>query len=99
MEIIVNPCPNDEILDETKLKVFEDDRLNNKNDIYVLDRVENIVGKGENVGFCKHFLLSPLCFQKAWFPGASKGPVVWEWVKMKIYYSTRGPSVNSCKKR
>ena len=43
--------------------------------ISVFDRVENIVGKGE-IG-----LLFPQCFQKAYFPGASKGVVVWEWVK------------------
>ena len=31
--------------------------------IYVFDRVENIVGKGENAGY-QHFLLFPQCFQK-----------------------------------
>ena len=31
--------------------------------ISVFDRVENIVGKGENAGY-QHFLLSPQCFQK-----------------------------------
>ena len=30
---------------------------------YILDKVENIVGKGENAGF-QHFLLFPHCFQK-----------------------------------
>ena len=25
----------------------------------------------------------PQCFQKAYFPGASKGVIVWEWVKTK----------------
>ena len=29
----------------------------------------------------EQFLLFPQCFQKACFPGASKGVVVWEWVK------------------
>ena len=28
------------------------------------------------------FLLFPQCFQKACFPGASKGVIVWEWVKL-----------------
>ena len=32
--------------------------------IFVFDRVENIVGKGENAGY-QHFLLFPQCFQKA----------------------------------
>ena len=47
--------------------------------ISLYDRVENIVGKGENSGY-QHFLLFPQCFQKASFPEASKGVIVWEWV-------------------
>ena len=39
--------------------------------IFVLDRVENIVGKGENAGY-QHFLLFPQCFQKASFLGVVK---------------------------
>ena len=39
-------------------------------------RVENTMGKGEIARYdC------PQCFQKACFPGASKGVTVWEWVK------------------
>ena len=44
--------------------------------------VENTVGKGEIARF-KQFLLFPQCFQKACFPGASKGVIVWEWVKVR----------------
>ena len=40
-------------------------------------REENIVGKGEIARY-KQFLLFPLCFQKACFPGASKGVIVRE---------------------
>ena len=40
---------------------------------------ENTVGKGE-IACYKQFLLFPQCFQKACFPGASKGVIVWEWV-------------------
>ena len=29
----------------------------------------------------EQFLLFPQCFQKACFPGASNGVIVWEWVK------------------
>ena len=29
----------------------------------------------------KQFVLFPQCFQKACFPGVSKGVIVWEWVK------------------
>ena len=43
--------------------------------IFVFDRVENIVGKGENAGY-KHFLLFSQCFEKASFPDKSKGVIV-----------------------
>ena len=42
-------------------------------------RVENTVEKGEIARY-EQFLLFPQCFQKACFPGASKGVIVWEWV-------------------
>ena len=48
--------------------------------ISVFDRTENVVGKGENVGY-QHFLLFPQCFEKTSFPDTSKGVTVWEWVK------------------
>ena len=74
----VNPFPNDKVLDETKFKAFADDKLNNKkNNIFVFDRIENILGTGENAGN-QHFLLLPQCFQKPCFQEASKG-VVGEW--------------------
>ena len=38
------------------------------------------MGKGENARY-KQFLLFPQCFQKACFPGASKGAIVWECFK------------------
>ena len=37
------------------------------------------MGKWEIVHY-KQFLLFPQCFQKAYFQGASKGVIVWEWV-------------------
>ena len=40
------------------------------------------MGKGE-IAHYEQFLLFPWCFQKACFPGASKGVIVWEWVKNK----------------
>ena len=59
-----NSLPNDKILDVTKLKAFADDKLNvARMMIFVLDRVENTVGKGENAG-CQHFLLFLQCFPK-----------------------------------
>ena len=39
--------------------------------IFVLDIVENIVGKGENAGY-QHFLLFPQCFQKTFYLGSLK---------------------------
>ena len=41
--------------------------------------MENTVGKGE-IAHYEQFLLFPQCFQKVYFPGASKGVIVWEWV-------------------
>ena len=75
--MLFNSLPNDKILDETKLKAFADDRMNEAQMmISVFDRVENIVGKGENAGY-QHFLLSPQCFQKDPFLWSLKAGVVW----------------------
>ena len=43
-------------------------------------QVENTLGEGE-IACYEQFLLFPQCFQKACFPGVSKGVIVWEWVK------------------
>ena len=40
-----------------------------------LGRVENIMGKEENAGY-QHFLLFPLCFQKAFLTGSLKVGIV-----------------------
>ena len=45
--------------------------------------VENTVEKGE-IAHYELFLLFPQYFQKACFPLASKGVVVWEWVKLHV---------------
>ena len=37
------------------------------------------MGKGKIARY-EQFLLFPQCFQKACFPGVSKGVIVWEWV-------------------
>ena len=58
-ENVLNSLPNKNVLDRTKFKAFADDKLNvAKILIYVFDRVENIMGKGENAGY-QHFLLFP----------------------------------------
>ena len=77
---ILNPLPDDEILDWSKLKQSAGDNfefdVNSKN---FSKLVENTEGKGEIARY-EQFLLFPQCFQKACFPGASKGVFVWEWV-------------------
>ena len=60
-----NSLLNNKFLDWSILKAFADNKMNEAEILkYVLQKVENIVGKGENAGY-KHFLLFPLCFQKA----------------------------------
>ena len=67
------------------MKDFADDNLNlEENGRKLLKPVENTVGKGE-IARHEQFLLFPQCFQKACFPGASKGVIVWEWVNEKIF--------------
>ena len=76
------------MLDSSKLKEFADDNFTFGE---LSKKVENTVGKGE-IACNKQFLLFPLCFEKACFPGASKGVIVWEWVKaliFKIWYVLR----------
>ena len=71
-----------QILDSSKLKEFADDNFKfDKSDIKLSKPVENTLGKGEIAGN-EQFLLFPQCFQKACFPEASKGVIVWEWVKI-----------------
>ena len=63
-QCMFNSLPNDKILDDSKLKVFAEDKINVAKKLkFVLGRVENM-GKGENAGY-QHFLLFPRCFQKA----------------------------------
>ena len=63
------------------MKEFADDNFRfDENGRKFSKRVENTVGKGEIARY-EQFLLFPQCFQKACFPGVSKGVIVWEWVK------------------
>ena len=74
-----NTLPNDKILDWSKLKAFADDKINAFADEklkYVLERSENIVGKGENAGY-QHFHLFPQCCQKTSYTGSLKVEIVW----------------------
>ena len=66
---MVNSNPDNKILDKIQLNAFADDKIIvAQMKISVFDRVENIVGKGENAGY-QHFLLFQQCFQKASFLG------------------------------
>ena len=79
--VLFNPLSDDNILDWSKLKQFGDGKFKfDGNSRNFSKQVENTVGKGEIARY-EQFLLFPQCFQKACFPGASKGVIVWEWVK------------------
>ena len=74
-----------QILKSSKLKELAEDNFKfDENDRKLSKRVENTVGKGEFACY-KQFLLFLQCFQKACFPGASKGVIVWEWVNVRSY--------------
>ena len=69
------------------MKEFADDDFRyDENGRKLSKQVENTVGKGEIARY-EQFLLFPQCFQKACFPGASKGVIVWEWVKQRVFPS------------
>ena len=57
----------------------------------LFDRVENVVGKGENAIF-QHFLVFPQSFQRAFSSGSSKVGIVWKKVlripKQKTFFET-----------
>ena len=47
-----NSLPNDKTLDWSELKAFADPKLNLTEKLkFILGKVENIVGKGENAGY------------------------------------------------
>ena len=72
-----NSLPNGKILDWSKFKAFADDKINvSEMMISFSDKVENIVGKGENAGD-QHFLLSTQGFQQPSFSRLLKFGIVW----------------------
>ena len=75
--VSLNSLPNEKFLDWSKLKALADNKIKLAEKLkFVLRRVENIVGKGENAGY-QHFLLFPQCFQKASISGSLKVGTVW----------------------
>ena len=80
-KLLVNPLPDDKILDSSKLEDFADNNFKfHENQRKLSKQVVNTVGKGEIARY-EQFLLFPQCFQMACLPGASKGVILWEWVK------------------
>ena len=72
----------------SKLKEFADDNFRcHENERKLSKWIENTVGEGEIARY-EQFLLFPQCFLKACFPGASKGVIVWEWVKVYLHSLT-----------
>ena len=80
LPIAFKPLPDDKILDKSNLKQSADDNFKFDGNSRKFSKLEKTLGKGEIARY-KQFLLFPQCFQKACFPGASKGVIVWEWVK------------------
>ena len=79
-----------------RLKEFADDNFKfNKNGIKLSKRVENTVEKGEIARY-EQFLLFPQCFQKACFPGVSKGIIVWELVQTLPYFNSFTSELRNC---
>ena len=74
----INPLPNDECFDMTKLKASADDKLNvAKMPTSLCDRVENTVGKEENAGFVWERVTHETLPE--WLPQWILGQV-WNWV-------------------
>ena len=65
----------------TNFRLFQTERVCRQQTERVCRPVENTVGKGE-IARHEQFLLFPQCFQKACFPGVSKGVILWEWVQL-----------------
>ena len=67
------------------MKEFADNNFRfDENGTELSKQVENTMRRGE-IACYEQFLLCPQCFQKACFPGASKGVIVWEWVERLKY--------------
>ena len=78
ISIPINPLPDDKFKTFTLKESADDNFIFDKNGRKSSKLVENTVGKGEIARY-EQFLLFPQCFQKACFPGTSKGVIVWEW--------------------
>ena len=65
--MFLNSLPIDKFSGWSKLKAFADNKINVTEKLkFILGRVQNIVGKGENDGY-QHFQLFPTMFSKGFF--------------------------------
>ena len=81
---VIDSLPHNRILNLSKLKAFSDGKLNMTQKLkFILGRVENILGNGENVDY-QHFLLFSQCFQKATFSGLSKEELCGKNLKLNL---------------
>ena len=84
---------NHKTLDWCKMKAFADDKLNvTQMTKFILDRVENIVGKEENAGY-QHFLLFPQCCQESSL--ITRNLKTWERLAKAKVYTTILP-ISAC---
>ena len=75
--VLFNFLPNNIFLDWSKLKPFADDKLKMTEKLkFVVQWVENIVGKGKSAGYW-HFLLFRQCFPKACYSRSLKVRIAW----------------------
>ena len=62
--LVINSVPNDKFPNWSKLKAFSEDEINMTEILkFVLEKVENIVGKGENAGY-QHFSFTHNVFKR-----------------------------------
>ena len=74
MHYASNSLPNDKFLDWSKLKIFPDDKSNlAEKQKFVLERVENIVGKRRKC-WLPAFSPFPTIFSKDFLPRSVKSP-------------------------
>ena len=72
---------NYQILDSSRLREFAEYNFKfDENGRKLSKRFKNTLRKGEIARY-EQFLLFSKCFQKSCCPVASKGVIVWEWVK------------------
>ena len=68
-----NSLPNDKFLDWSNVKELADNKIDVTEILkFLVGRVENIVGKGENAGY-QHFLLFSTVFSKGFITRVVKG--------------------------